>query len=286
MPDPNDPNFPNSVDPHQINYAAAALADYIHRNPSTLYDENGSLRPRPEIQRSPFFGNAFMQNHPALGGALNRALLSAAMTPAPNGPEGAGAGISRALQGVLGGQQYQTQFEHAQEMYPVEQGAALAKLYGAQNEADLYKAHADYFRSMPGERMEAAQLRYLAQEHKLGQPVHTVDGQLLGYMGANGFQSAHALGIPDEASTAKPNTQTPRYNIEAYTSAVVHDSMTRHYGQDQSKWPAEVPIDIWQGAIGEAQKQFKVLPAEPSTTTARVILTSAMTEPRSSPSRG
>ena len=216
---------------------------------------------QPDIRRSPLFSNQFMDAHPALGGVLNNALVSAALTPEARGPEGVGGGISRALQGVLGVQPYMTQFEHAQEAYPIERATALAKLFGTSAEADMYRAHADYFRQMPGERLEAAQLRYLAQQNKLGQPVHDSTGKLLGYMGADGFQSASALGIPDEASVNKSFDSKPRYNIEAYTQSVIAGQMAKRFGPDQSKWPS-VPQDIWQAGIAEAQKQFKVLPQE------------------------
>jgi hypothetical protein len=216
---------------------------------------------QPDIRQSPLFSNQFMDAHPRLGGMLNNAMLSAALTPEARGPEGAGAGISRALQGVLGVQPYMTQFQHAQENYPIERATALAKLYGTSAETDLYRAHAAYFQQMPGERLEAAQLRYLAQQNKLGQPVHDSTGKLLGYMGADGFKSASDLGIPDEASVNKSFDSKPRYNIEAYTQSVIAGEMAKRFGPDQSKWPS-VPQDIWQAGISEAQKQFKVLPQE------------------------
>ena len=255
------PSYPSYSDPSQITQIASQLADHIYRNPAAFPSPSDPNTSQPDIRQSPFFSNLFMQNHPALGGMLNNALLSAAMTPEARGPEGVGGGISRALQGVIGAPQYEMQFQHAQEMYPIEHATALAKLYGDTAQAQMYQAHANYFNSMPGERLESAQLRYLAQQNKLGQPVHDSQGQLLGYMGANGFQSASSLGIPDEASTAKPGTPTPRYNIEAFTQALVSNEMQKRFGQDQTKWPS-VPIDVWQGAIGEAQKQFKVLPQE------------------------
>ncbi len=216
---------------------------------------------QPDIRQSPLFSNQFMDAHPRLGGMLNNALVSAALTPEARGPEGAGGGISRALQGVLGVQPYMTQFQHQQEMYPVERATALAKLFGQTAEADMYRAHADYFRQMPGERLESANLRYLAQQNKLGQPVHDSTGKLLGYMGADGFQSASDLGIPDEASVNKSFDSKPRYNIEAYTQSVIAGQMAKRFGPDQSKWPS-VPQDIWQAGISEAQRQFKVLPQE------------------------
>jgi len=46
------------------------------------------------------------QNHPGAARMLDAIGLSAAMTPGPQGPEGAGQGISRAFQGLVGAQQF------------------------------------------------------------------------------------------------------------------------------------------------------------------------------------
>lgn len=215
---------------------------------------------QPEIRQSPIFSNDFMTAHPSLGGALNNAFVAAAGTPEANGPEGVGGGISRALQGVLGVQPYMRQFQLKQQEAPLQYADSLAKLFGSTAQAQMYQAHANYFNQMPGERLESAQLRYLGQQQKLGQPVHDSTGKLLGYMGSDGFQSSSDLGIPDEASTAKPGA-TPRYNIESYTSALVNSEMSKRFGTDQTKWPS-TPIDVWQGAINEAQNRFKVIPQD------------------------
>lgn len=217
----------------------------------------------PDIRQSPIFSNNFMQAHPQLGGALNNALMSAALTPGPRGPEGWGEGLSRALQGVMGVQPAMRQFQFQQQAAPIQYATELAKLYGSQAQADMYAAHADYFRQMPGERLEAAQLRALAAQQKLGQPIHKADGSLLGYMTPEGFKSAASLGIPDDASVAKPGAASgAKYDINAYTHALINDAMTKKYGSDQSKWPDQVPIAMWNRAISQAQNAFKVAPAE------------------------
>jgi hypothetical protein len=46
------------------------------------------------------------QNHPRAAGILDNAFLTAGMVPSPQGPEGVGGGISRTMQGLMGGQQY------------------------------------------------------------------------------------------------------------------------------------------------------------------------------------
>src|SRR6266404_433827 len=56
----------------------------------------------PQVRQSPVFSNDFMQRHPQLGGALNNAIVGAALVPSGAPVEGAGEGVSRALQGALG----------------------------------------------------------------------------------------------------------------------------------------------------------------------------------------
>src|ERR1700676_186734 len=58
------------------------------------------------------------QNHPHLAGMLDNAFLTAGSTPSPQGPEGVGGGISRMMQGLMGGQQFQRQRMMQQAMMP------------------------------------------------------------------------------------------------------------------------------------------------------------------------
>jgi hypothetical protein len=58
------------------------------------------------------------RNHPQVAGVLDNAFLATAMTPQAQGPEGAGGGISRMMQGLVGGQQFQRQRMMQQAMLP------------------------------------------------------------------------------------------------------------------------------------------------------------------------
>lgn len=57
-------------------------------------------------------------NHPQLAHTLDNAFLTMGMTPESQGPEGAGGGISRAMQGLIGGQQFNRQRMMQQAMMP------------------------------------------------------------------------------------------------------------------------------------------------------------------------
>src|ERR1700676_246409 len=58
------------------------------------------------------------KNHPQVAGILDNAFLTAGMTPQAQGPEGAGGGIARTMQGLIGGQQFQRQRLMQQAMLP------------------------------------------------------------------------------------------------------------------------------------------------------------------------
>jgi|ERR1035437_312628 hypothetical protein len=57
-------------------------------------------------------------NHPKLAGVLDNAFLTMGMTPQATGPEGAGGGITRAMQGLMGAQQFNRQRMMQQYMLP------------------------------------------------------------------------------------------------------------------------------------------------------------------------
>ena len=84
----------------------------VHFNPQTIHE-------------SPFFNQHFMQQHPQMGGRLFGAMSGAAMTPEAPMVSGAGSGISRAMQGAMGGRQMQQQYQTGQLMAPFQQEAAM-----------------------------------------------------------------------------------------------------------------------------------------------------------------
>src|SRR6266849_3886533 len=65
--------------------ASIAPSGSVTGAPGSPMDASALLRlyggSQPDIRRSPIFSNQFMDAHPALGGALNNAMLSAALTP-------------------------------------------------------------------------------------------------------------------------------------------------------------------------------------------------------------
>ena len=58
------------------------------------------------------------QNHPQAAGILDNAMLTMGMTPQAEHPEGAGGGIARTMQGLIGAQQYNRQRMVQQAMLP------------------------------------------------------------------------------------------------------------------------------------------------------------------------
>lgn len=71
-----------------------------------------------QIRQSPFFPNPFMQHHPQFGGMLTGMMANAAATPEAPMISGAGSGISRAMQGMMGGPEMLRQYQVKQMMAP------------------------------------------------------------------------------------------------------------------------------------------------------------------------
>jgi len=109
-------------------------------------------QPYPMLGR---MGGSLGQNHPLLAGALNQGLEAAAFTPGPQGPEGVGGGISRALQGVLGASQFDRQRMLQSAMLPyqmlqprLQAEDTLAQIKERGQQGDYLAAHAKYLGEM------------------------------------------------------------------------------------------------------------------------------------------
>src|ERR1700676_2382159 len=111
------------------------------------------------------------KNHPQVAGVLDNAFLTAGMTPQAQGPEGVGGGISRMMQGLMGGQQFQRQRMIQQAMLPYQMmqpmlqsadtmsqiGERRAMLPFRMAQERRYDAQSDmyYNRMMQGDRQKA-----------------------------------------------------------------------------------------------------------------------------------
>jgi hypothetical protein len=73
-----------------------------------------------KMRQSPFFPNSFMQHHPHLGGAMSGAMANVAATPEAPLVSGAGSGMTRAMQGMLGGPEMQRQYQVRQMLAPMQ----------------------------------------------------------------------------------------------------------------------------------------------------------------------
>lgn len=113
------------------------------------------------LSHIPFIGDKLAGAGPSsdmmgrINGGLDNALLAAALTPGPHGPEGAGEGISRALQGVLGAGQFQRQRAMQNSMMPyqmimprLQAEDEMAQINQRTQEAAYYRKHGDYLDGM------------------------------------------------------------------------------------------------------------------------------------------
>jgi hypothetical protein len=73
-----------------------------------------------QMRQSPFLPNSFMQGHPQLGHALSGAMANVAATPEAPLVSGAGSGMTRAMQGMMGGPELQRQFQVRQMLAPMQ----------------------------------------------------------------------------------------------------------------------------------------------------------------------
>lgn len=73
-----------------------------------------------KMRQSPFLPNSFMQGHPLLGGALNQGMANMAATPEAPLVSGAGSGLTRATQGMMGGPELLRQHQVKQMLSPMQ----------------------------------------------------------------------------------------------------------------------------------------------------------------------
>ncbi len=99
---------------------------------------------------------ALQDAHPMLAHILDNVMLTGAMTPGPKGPEGAGEGISRTFQGLLGAQQYRRQQQMTQMMMPYQMMQPRLQAEKELAETQMYGEHAKYFAALPGIQQERA----------------------------------------------------------------------------------------------------------------------------------
>lgn len=135
----------------------------------------------PDIQKNILFPN-IASKHPLLGGAAEGAVLGAAFTPAPTGPEGAGAGISRAAQGIMAVPQFHRQMAIAQMMAPLQMAGQVQELKAAEQERQFrgqyggfLEAQAAKDRAWSDMMMQNADVKKFIEEQKL-------EGHIQGFM--------------------------------------------------------------------------------------------------------
>lgn len=84
------------------------------------------------------------QSHPKLASTLDNAFLTMAMTPSPQGPEGAGGGISRTMQGLVGARQFHRNQALEAAMLPYQMLEPRLKMEDTIAQMDLRSKQAQY----------------------------------------------------------------------------------------------------------------------------------------------
>lgn len=83
-------------------------------------------------RQSPFFPNSFMQSHPGLGQGLSQAMANVAATPEAPLVSGPGSGMSRAMQGMMGGNELLRHYQLQQMLAPMGALGSMMPAYGEQ----------------------------------------------------------------------------------------------------------------------------------------------------------
>jgi hypothetical protein len=178
------------------------------------------------MRQSPFFPNSFMQQHPQLGGFLNRGLASMAATPAAPEVSGAGSGLSRFAQGAFGGPELLRQYQLHQMMGPFGAMAGMMPTYGEQRRRAIEEAivketqqrmgafpqqmrDLDIQRTEP--RVNMGQYGYTTTQYQPGAP----EG---GQQGVD-FQAGMGPGRPMTSPTTGEQFQTPGYGLSPQQQA-------------------------------------------------------------------
>jgi hypothetical protein len=105
------------------------------------------------VRQSPFFPNGFMQQHPHLGGMLNNAMSNVAATPEAPMVSGAGSGMTRAMQGMMGGPELQRQYQVRQMLAPMQMAGAQMPMQEFERKQQLLQL----LQQMEQDRATAAQ---------------------------------------------------------------------------------------------------------------------------------
>ncbi len=85
-------------------------------------------------------GGGVLSQHPMLSKILNESMMGAAFVPPPQGPEGVGGGITRALQGVLGADQFERQRQMQTLMMPYQMMMPRLQAEDIQSQVDERRA--------------------------------------------------------------------------------------------------------------------------------------------------
>lgn len=199
-----------------------------------------------QIRQSPFLPNGLMQNHPMLGHALSNAMSNAAMTPAAPLVSGAGSGISRAMQGMMGGNEMQRQYQVRQLMAPFQAMGMQMPAMAEQRRQELLQSLQQDMLNRQNLNAEDEERRRLADQQKYinqtqrieaTRPFTDAAGHTQTYQGATPQQPAVqgvqqglpgslptqgmiAPGLPAQGEGWRPaDSQPSTQDVQAYNNA-------------------------------------------------------------------
>jgi len=207
------------------------------------------------MRQSPFFPNSFMQHHPMLGGGLTHAMANVAMTPEAPLVSGAGSGMSRAMQGLMGGNDMLRQYQLHQMMAPMGALGSMMPMYGEQRRRGIEEAIIAQEQRRPQEFQEAQITRreprinqvpggYTSTQYQdpqaQGQP-QPQQGGMPGIPGTQGLVSPMAPGTPAQPGGWQEQFHATDPDLQAKLTKAQHPERVAKAGETTAETQAGLP---------------------------------------------
>jgi hypothetical protein len=229
-----------------------------HFQPPNMPDF-GAIQSAIQAQQSPYVtmgAHGWLQdNHPKLAGVLDNAFLAAAMTPGPRGPEGAGGGISRTFEGLMGARQAHMQHDISQATLPLQ--LSQQQLGFQKGIMDLYKTGAEiqHYHDQGEYWKEQAQTNKDWREGRLGQLGNSTGNVIVDDKGEPWSQGKAGQGLvyagnnPNIDASYQPTFTKHGKSAQAANNLWSHiQTLTDPNAPPDAKAQAQQGISIYTGA--------------------------------------
>ena len=203
------------------------------------------------------------RKHPLVAQLLDNAFLTAAETPSPRGPEGAGGGISRTFQGIMGAQQFRRQqmledltLPYQLAMPRLQAEHTIAQIGQEQSYADYLKKHGEYLDQMTDINQQKTDIaRQRADQAKYGKVMNDPEERFAynTVFKKYGVDSVDKLNL-NQLQEAQGIYETAKRNTRMHTGSLTQgDIIAMQMSDDPAiKAKGEQAGKIWASMYGMA----------------------------------